>query len=89
MTIAWGVWIVAGLVIEGVALARGTGTLSGHVWHLMGTSVGRPIVLAFFVWLAWHWFIEPVAASHLRKTFVDDGLIAGLVALLTLMGRRK
>jgi len=89
-TVAWIVLFALGFMLEGVALWAGRGTLSGHVWHLMGTAWGKPLVLSFFCWLAWHWMIEPVAGDALRRTYSDDGLIAAAVALLAIMsGRRK
>lgn len=62
-TVAWIIWILGFLVIEGIALANKAegDTLSEHVWKYLLVKRGAPYwrlrrfsLLAFLAWLATH-----------------------------------
>jgi hypothetical protein len=87
---AWVLWVVAFVVIEGLAFLRGGVTLSGLVWYLRASPVAVQVfvgALAVVVmgWCVWHWWIEVDYFPELRRTLKDDGIIAASLLVLVLV----
>lgn len=86
----WSVWIAGFLVVETLAVLRRGTTLSSVVWQLLHTPIGRPLMDALGLWLAWHWYVEGYYPS-MRRQWRDDAAIASIGAVLSavLAGRRR
>lgn len=81
----WLLWVLAGLMAEGIALAQPPpATLSQQVWWLRESVPGRMLLWAFLLWAIWHWLIEP---EPCWRAWFDDAIIV-VVALAVALATR-
>jgi hypothetical protein len=88
----WAAWIGQFLPAEAIKILAGSGTLSGLVWTLRLSpvflySILGAIAFAVVVWLVWHFGIELDYFPHMKQTYKDDGIIAVIAILVSLIGR--
>lgn len=87
-TLIWALLLIVILTFEGITLynKKKGDTLSEQVWGLMGSIWGRIILIPTWLWLTYHFFIEPhwLESLHLVN-FVDDIVLVS-VSLLIMLG---
>jgi hypothetical protein len=87
--LVWGAWMVELVHAEALGFALG-GTYSGLVWWLrahpaLGSVLGA-LIIAIAVWFGvWHGWIERDLFPRLRRTYLDDGILAVLVLLASIL----
>lgn len=81
--LVWVVLLVMGVIFEVRALIdkRANDTLSESIWELRTRMIGRVVFIPAWVWLTWHFLLEPAAWGPIAGVWWDDiiGVIAGVV----------
>jgi|TARA_B100001248_G_scaffold45871_1_gene29241 hypothetical protein len=87
MRYVWMGLLVGVLLAEAVALVHPStsDTLSYQVWRLREAWHTRAVLLALYVWLGWHWFIE---SPSRRAVWLDDVAIVLVAAALAAIALR-
>ncbi len=92
-TILWVTIGILGIIVELMAFARRDAgdTLSEHIWTLRMARWGRSILFPLWVWLTWHFFLEPPSLDSYAGVWYDDGILvlAGFVAAQFVTYKRK
>lgn len=90
--IGWVFLFLAVLALEVGALVRKEygDTLSEQVWKLMKTLPGAFVLVTLWLWLTWHFFVEPAFFEQwFLTTWIDDYIVVGLGLLAAMFLRRE
>lgn len=61
-------------------------TLSEQVWALMRTTEGRATLIPLWVWLTYHFFIEPnYFKSVFLVNYIDDIILVSVTLVVTVV----